>query len=502
MFSVPLGRTFCPPVICFLAGIFAAFLPGLCYSTTAFAESLPSDPSSTWTFMFYDDADFTPASDPLNSFISKVRPSENVNVVILQDSYYGEGRLWSVTEGPQPHLLEELGEINMGLSTTVSDFVNYCKTNYPADRYLMCMYDHGGGWKGACADMTDADYLSMDEINTGLTAADGVDILCFTAPCLMSAIESIYELRNCVDVYIGSEEQSSFAFWRESIGPLCDILDDSSSLTNSDIGEMIIQLIADNEPYPTVGYRAMAATKTSATTAVIEHLNDLATYLAGYISYFVDDISLVRSQVVSMGLGTPDHEIIDLYDFCDRYWEIAENPNILQKLNNIRFALDEAVIASCFGFEYSHAHGVSINFPVSMASHQQGFNAFYELESLDMIDDTNWDEFLRAYYDPYLTASPSSEVKFVTGLHNYPNPFLETTRIDFIAPANAMVRLRVIDISGRLIRTLVNSDLNAGPHSVQWDGYDRLGQRAPSGIYLSILETEGNISRRVMHLLH
>ena len=55
--------------------------------------------------MFYDDADFTPVSDPLNSFISKVRPSENVNVVILQDSYYGEGRLWSVTEGPQSHLL-------------------------------------------------------------------------------------------------------------------------------------------------------------------------------------------------------------------------------------------------------------------------------------------------------------------------------------------------------------------------------------------------------------
>ena len=71
-----------------------------------------------------------------------------------------------------------------------------------------------------------------------------------------------------------------------------------------------------------------------------------------------------------------------------------------------------------------------------------------------------------------------------------PNPFARDTQVDFVLPSPATVRLRVLDLVGRLVQTLaVSARLDAGPHSVPWDGRDRAGRRAPPGEYLVQLET-------------
>jgi hypothetical protein len=53
---------------------------------------------------------------------------------------------------------------------------------------------------------------------------------------------------------------------------------------------------------------------------------------------------------------------------------------------------------------------------------------------------------------------------------NFPNPFNPETVIRFVLPAQAQTQLAVYDISGRLVRTLVNSTLEAGAHSATFDG--------------------------------
>ena len=65
-----------------------------------------------------------------------------------------------------------------------------------------------------------------------------------------------------------------------------------------------------------------------------------------------------------------------------------------------------------------------------------------------------------------------------------PNPFGSATSIDYAVPAGgADVRLSVYDVSGRLVRTLVNEPRPAGRHTATWDGRDRGGQRAAAGVY-------------------
>jgi photosystem II stability/assembly factor-like uncharacterized protein len=68
-----------------------------------------------------------------------------------------------------------------------------------------------------------------------------------------------------------------------------------------------------------------------------------------------------------------------------------------------------------------------------------------------------------------------------------PNPFASRTTINFSLETAEQVRLFVADPAGRLVRTLEDGVLDAGPHVVTWDGRNDRGVEAPAGIYLYVL---------------
>ncbi len=85
---------------------------------------------------------------------------------------------------------------------------------------------------------------------------------------------------------------------------------------------------------------------------------------------------------------------------------------------------------------------------------------------------------------------------------NYPNPFNPMTTLRFVLDETAAVQLRVYDLRGCLVRTLVNANLAAGEHHVDWLGQDDSGHPVPSGIYFARLSTEGRIETRKMTLMN
>lgn len=81
-------------------------------------------------------------------------------------------------------------------------------------------------------------------------------------------------------------------------------------------------------------------------------------------------------------------------------------------------------------------------------------------------------------------------------LTNYPNPFNPVTTFRYQLPAGGHVVLRVIDLLGRAVATLVDGHADAGSYSVQFDG-----RQLASGLYFCRLETPGgNATRRILLL--
>ena len=73
---------------------------------------------------------------------------------------------------------------------------------------------------------------------------------------------------------------------------------------------------------------------------------------------------------------------------------------------------------------------------------------------------------------------------------NYPNPFNPETVIRFQIPVATYVELKVYNIIGTEIRTLVSAEYEAGYHSIRWDGKDNCGVQVGSGLYIYILKTK------------
>ncbi len=74
---------------------------------------------------------------------------------------------------------------------------------------------------------------------------------------------------------------------------------------------------------------------------------------------------------------------------------------------------------------------------------------------------------------------------------NYPNPFNPATTIRFDLNRSAKVSLKIYNVLGQEVRTLVSGQMPPGVHSVTWDGKDQRGQNVSSGVYLYRLETGG-----------
>ncbi|MBK6898846.1 MAG: carboxypeptidase regulatory-like domain-containing protein [bacterium] len=84
---------------------------------------------------------------------------------------------------------------------------------------------------------------------------------------------------------------------------------------------------------------------------------------------------------------------------------------------------------------------------------------------------------------------------------NYPNPFNPKTQIAYTVPRAGQVELRIFDLAGREVRTLVSGELAASAYTVEWDGRDGAGRQSASGAYYYRLRSEGQELTRKMTLL-
>jgi hypothetical protein len=296
-------------------------------------------------------------------------------------------------------------ELNMGDPATLSTFVDFCKTNYPANNYALILWNHGGGWrysnkeliKAVCWDDSNGgDNLYTQEVKNALTGK-GLSFIGFDA-CLMSMAEVAYELRSCADIMVASEEVEPGDGW-DYVGLLNQYR--ISDLSMNALSEAIVDSYAS------------FYSSSSTTLAAIDLVNfnslisALDTFNTALMSTDLATINTARNNAQDFY----ESDYIDLYDFADQL--------ALTSAGDVKTAINNIVL-----YNWSHSslngHGISIYYPTG------SIDPAY-LTEIEFSADTNWDEFLDYVntvapdsYEPDDTAAEANVIiSGETQLHNF-----------------------------------------------------------------------------------
>jgi len=103
---------------------------------------------------------------------------------------------------------------------------------------------------------------------------------------------------------------------------------------------------------------------------------------------------------------------------------------------------------------------------------------YYRLAEVDMSGN-------KTYYGPMLVEFNGRDLPLSYQLERaYPNPFGQITNIKYQIAKSGQVSLKVYNIAGQEVKTLVNEDKKVGSYEVKWDGRDNQGNKVSNGVYL------------------
>ena len=185
-------------------------------------------PDKEWTIMVYING-----KNNLEKYaflninqMEKVGSTDKVNIVVefgrmntyshLDGTWKGTRR-YLIKKGSKPSgifspMVSDIGKVDMGDYKNVVDFTNWSKTQYPAKKYMLIIWNHGAGWiksvqgdKGISYDDETNNHITTPQLGMALKAIGKVDVYGSDA-CLMQMPEVGYEIKDYTDYIVGSEE--------------------------------------------------------------------------------------------------------------------------------------------------------------------------------------------------------------------------------------------------------------------------------------------------------
>lgn len=195
--------------------------------------------------------------------------NENVRVIIetigtSQWEYDGisgkTAQRYLLAEDELVLLEEDLGQEDVTSPEPLAEFIQYSASEYPADRYFLILWNHGGGpvygYGTNSWDPESLDSLTLDELQTAL--ADGgvyFEMIGFDA-CLMGAMEVAYALSDYGDYLIASEDFESASGWEYQYW--LSALAQNPAIDMETLGKMIVDdFVTESEEVNEAGILAL-----------------------------------------------------------------------------------------------------------------------------------------------------------------------------------------------------------------------------------------------------
>ncbi len=342
---------------------------------------------------------------------------DNVNVVVetggcsdWDASYISDGEVqrWIVEDG-ELVLLEDLGAASMLDTSELADFIEFSAQNYPANRYGLILWDHGGGslYGYGYDEMNPSGVIYINEIARALNAVGlKFDFVGFDA-CLMGTIETAYMLEPFADYMIASEETEPAYGWDYT--PWLDALGDNTSIDTVALGEVIVDsFIEHNAPMP-----GEQGGDTTLSVIALREIPYVYETLCAYMSNATDALYNEEFKEISTAVAYTkafaegyDYDLIDIIDFAEQ--------SGLEGKDDLEQALSSAVKYASSNLR-SGAYGLSLYFPYTdLSVYGYAKDMFSEFGFGDSVYDF-YDTFVNILAGGQLNSTSRSLMENMTG---------------------------------------------------------------------------------------
>jgi hypothetical protein len=399
---------------------------------TAFAsQSGPALPE--WTVMVYMAADNNLAIAGVKDIeeMEAAGPDPDVNVVVqaefspsefaqrncdascahLQNfntfRYAITGGHPSVTGPDGP--VTDIGNRNMVDPNELREFITWAKANYPAERYAVVLWNHGGGYTGLLEDVTSGGehLMSIGDLPKALSGVGPIDLLDFDM-CLMGGYETLAQIRGLAKYAVFSEEVVP-----GDGNPYTEIikaLQADPSMSTRDAAKSVVDL-----------FHASYARDRASTTVSAYDLDGFAEFesaLETVASSLTANLGALRSAIGASAVKTQRYEIpalTDMGDLVDSLRAHVSDPTLLSQLSALQAKLNAASFridsrartgAGNGASSVTRSTGLSILMPSGSAADllpNQGPGSFEEYRKL--YASKGWTKFLAAWLGGATTAN-------------------------------------------------------------------------------------------------
>jgi hypothetical protein len=377
--------------------------------TVVFAAPMSAgDETKDWTVLVYMDGD-----NSLESFavinteqLELVGSDANVNFVVLIDTMTGPADLLYIENGQSVAVGEKYGypkEVNMADPAVLEQFIEIGVQDFPAEKYAVILWDHGGGWRGICWDDTTLELTGVDDCITMTEMRDAfagayketgevIDMVGFDA-CLMAMPEVSYQLRDYASFLVFSEETIpglGFPYDMFAADLIADPTVDGEALAVI-IAKDYSAYYASMSGFVDVTISVFDMAYMDELTAAVDYLgSELLASLSTYVNAYQSD------QIQADRYYYPYN--VDLIGFAQNL--IADtsikDTGIRDAAQEVVIAADNCIVAAYNSIVNVGSTGLAIYFP----STQDGMHSIKEeYATIPFAVETSWYDFCLAFSD-------------------------------------------------------------------------------------------------------
>lgn len=467
-------------------------------TTTTSTTTTTTQPTAgaKWTYMVYIAGDNTLSDAAVADLreMALIGSNSSVNIVVQgelspsrTDGAPAETQRGRVTVGMPDSDFAAITNVDMGNKTTLTNFIKWAKTSYPAENYALVLWSHGAGWKvqglsrsntkGALQDETSGTFMSMNDIASAVRDS-GVHfgLINFDA-CLMAMYEIGYALRSDADYLVASEEVSPGE--GDDYTAILGALKAKPAMTPRELAIKTVEVYKSF--YETQG-------RSSVTKSVIDlsKIGSIKTAVDGLGKALTDKIGTLRPKIQTAQEGTVNYEYIfnrDLADFVAKLKPLTTDSTVLAAITSVETALTAAIVSNQIyspdpSKPLKRSKGMAIYLPMKSEIMANDLATYATLDSSkDGTSPSAWAGFINLMVsgnvsDPYVQSAPGNFAFYI----EWDNPNVDLDMYiyepaNLVAPYMGSVSMNG-DMSGDSADTGVQAEYYAAWPTVEAGDYD------------------------------